>query len=309
MAETKSGVVLAGAGLVWRRQRVLWWIFVANLLLAIFSIRGIVQRTGNVLDHSLAAARLVHGFDISALGELAVQPGISPLNVSPSALGYSFVFFVFMLFVTGGILEVYQHDAKLATGEFFEASGAYFWRFVRLVIFLLLCMIPLAILLEIAHLIGNRIEERAISPMASIWFRFGVDIVVVFLLMALRLWFDMAEVHAVAQNERKMLRALRIAGRLTRKNFGRLFWMYLRISIVAWAGFGSGLWLWMYVLRPEAITSALILSQLMILFWLGTRLWQRSSETLWYRQNPPTDAQPVPAPAGPPILQPAPETD
>ena len=48
-----------------------------------------------------------------------------------------------MLFVTGGILTVYREDRKLKTGEFFGASGAFFWRFVRLA---LLSLIPFAIL-------------------------------------------------------------------------------------------------------------------------------------------------------------------
>ncbi|MGH9710080.1 MAG: hypothetical protein ACRD37_06005, partial [Candidatus Acidiferrales bacterium] len=74
MAGQNSGAFLAGAGLVWRRQRVLWLIFAVNLILALFSIRGIAGRTGDVLNHSLASDRLVHGFDVAALGGLAQQP-------------------------------------------------------------------------------------------------------------------------------------------------------------------------------------------------------------------------------------------
>ncbi|MGH9865379.1 MAG: hypothetical protein ACRD4H_08195, partial [Candidatus Acidiferrales bacterium] len=174
MAGQNSGFFLAGAGLVWRRQRVLWLIFAVNLILAFFSIRGIAGRTGDVLNHSLASDRLVHGFDVAALGGLAQQPGVSPLDVSTTALAYSVVFFAFMLFITGGILEVYRRDSRMTTAEFFESSGAFLWRFVRLVIFLLLCLIPVFILHVIAHGISDRIEETAISPMASIWFRIAV---------------------------------------------------------------------------------------------------------------------------------------
>jgi hypothetical protein len=37
-----------------------------------------------------------------------------------------------MILVTGGILETYRQDRRLNTGDFFAASGAFFWRFVRL---------------------------------------------------------------------------------------------------------------------------------------------------------------------------------
>ena len=311
MGGQKSGFFLAGAGLVWRRQRVLWWIFAVNFVLAFFSIHGVVPRVGNVLDHSLAAQRLVKGFDVGALSELMLQPGISPLSVSPAAMAYSLVFFVFMLFVTGGILEVYRRDSRVTTAEFFESSGAFFWRFVRLVIFLVLCIIPVAIFDVILRTIGNHIDERAISAMTIVWFGIAAGIVLLFLLLILRLWFDMAEVHSVAQNERRMRRSLAVAWRLTFANFGRLFWLYFSISVVACIGFGFGLWLWMYVLPPTAITAAFFLSQAMILWWLATRLWQRSAETLWYQRNfvpaaPPVSYTPATYPVVVPETPPSP---
>jgi hypothetical protein len=317
MAAQNSGFFLAGAGLVWRRQRVLWFIFAVNLILGFFSIRGLASRTGDMLNHSLASDRLVHGFDLAAIGGIAQQPGVSPLDVSATALAYSLVFFAFMLFITGGILEAYRRDSRMTTAEFFESSGAFLWRFVRLVIFLLLCLIPIAILRFIAYNAGDHIEETAVSPMASIWFNTIVGIVILFLLIVLRLWFDMAEVHSVAQNERRMRRSLAVAWRLTFGNFGRLFWLYFSISIVGIVGFCIGLWLWMYVLPPTAITGAFFLSQAMILWWLGTRLWQRASETLWYQRNfvpaaPPASytpaTYPVVAPQTPPSPLPPPSS-
>ena len=53
-------------------------------------------------------------------------------SIPPSTFHVVYLFFLFMLFVTGGILESYRQDRRLTTGEFFAASGAFFWRFVRL---------------------------------------------------------------------------------------------------------------------------------------------------------------------------------
>ena len=311
MAQRDASAFWGGAGLAWRRQRVLWWIFAVNFILAFFSIHGVVPRVGNVLDHSLAAQRLVNGFDLGAFSELMLQPGISPLSVSPAAMAYSLVFFVFMLFVTGGILEVYRRDSRVTTAEFFESSGAFFWRFARLLIFLLLCIIPVAIFDVILRTIDNHIDERAISAMTIVWFRVAAGIVLLFLLMVLRLCFDMAEVHSVAQNERRMRRSLAAAWRLTFGNFRRLFWLYFSIGVVACVGFGFGLWLWMYVLPPAAITGAFFLGQVMILWWLATRLWQRASETLWYQRNfvpaaPPASYTPATYPVVAPQTPPSP---
>lgn len=282
MARGRARAFLGGAGVVWRRQKVLWWIFAVNFVLAFVAIHGIIPRVSDVLDHSMAAQRLVNGFDVGALMELSVQPGISPLDVSPSEVGYSFVFFAFMLFVTGGVLEVYRRDMRLTAGEFFEASGAFFWRFVRMVLWLLLCLIPIGILRMIFKAIANSVDAHAVSAMTAVWFRIAFAIVILALLLILRLWFDMAEVHCVAQNERRVRRALRVTWKLVFGNFGGLFGLFVGIFVVACIGFGFGLWLWMYILPPTAIWAAFFLGQAMILWWIGTRLWQRSAETIWY---------------------------
>jgi hypothetical protein len=114
----------------------------------------------------------------------------------------------------------------------------------------------------------------------------------------------MAQVIAVADDETRMHRALRRAASLLTHNFGSLFWLYLRISLLAWIFFGLGMYLWMYGLSPLSITTAFLVTQLMLIFWIATRLWQRASEALWYRQYQaaivpePTDS---PSPASAPI--------
>ena len=285
MAIARPKTFASGAALVWRRQRVVWWIFVVCLFLALVGVRGPVSRVGAVLNHSLAATpRLVQSFDISAIVELTELPS-HPLEFGNHAtMASPLIFTIFMLFVTGGILATYYRDERLTAGMFFEAGGYHFWRFVRLFIYFLIVMIPIAILAAIAGKIYNHIDERAISPLASVHFFEAAAVVILFLLMCARLWFDMAQVIAVTNDEYRMHRAIRLAARLVWRNFGSLFWLYLRISVVAWVGFGVALYVWMALLPPAAIWAAILLSQLMILYWIGTRLWQRASEVQWYRE-------------------------
>jgi hypothetical protein len=275
---------VSGAGLVWRWQRILWWIFIVNLVLAVFAIRGMVERAAPAMDHSLASQRLVNGFDIPALFELAGQPD-SPIEApGPAVFHYSVIFAIFMLFAAGGILATYYCDAKPSTAVFFEACGHHFWRFVRLVIYMLLAFIPIGIFIAICGPIYGRIEDKSISPYSSVYFFYAAVLVVLLLLIVVRLWFDMAQVISVAEDETRMHRALRRAASLLWHNFGSLFWLYLRISLLAWIFCGLGLHFWMYHLDPRSTTAAFLLAQAIVLFWIGTRLWQRASEALWYRE-------------------------
>jgi hypothetical protein len=298
---------LAGAGLVWRRQSVLWWIFVVNFVLAGMGAATFMQQVSPVLDRSLHSQTLVHGLNPMVFSALLMETrGLPAVGMASFCL--VLVFFVFMLFVEGGLLQVYRFERKLTKGEFFEASGRFFWRFVRLFIMLLIVLIPVAIINSLAARAMHSVDERSPSPVPGIWVRLTGLLVVLFLMQAVRLWFDMAQVRAVAEDERVMRRALGRAFKITFGNFGSLYWMYLRISIVAWLVMAVLLWSWVRLVRPEWIGVSFILTQLILLSWLGTRLWQRASETIWYQRRCPEAAkEPEAAPAPPPAPTQEPE--
>jgi hypothetical protein len=296
MAGTKPKTFMTGAGIVWRRQRVLWWIFIVSLFFSFLGTRHPVGKVGEALNHSLGATpRLFHGFDVSAIAELGEQPE-APLELfNQSFLIFPLLYAIFMLFAAGGILESYYRDATLTTGEFFGASGRHFWRFFRLLIYFAIASIPIMILYAIAGGIYDRLDEVSTSPLTAVYFFGAATVVILFFAMSLRLWFDMAQVIAVADEETRMHKALRLAAGLVWHNFGSLFWLYFRISFVGCLGFGLGLYWWMMRLRPESTTAAFYLAQIMILFWIATRLWQRASEAAWYREHQASAAEPVPA--------------
>jgi hypothetical protein len=150
MAGAKPKTFLAGAAIVWRHHRVLWLVYFANLLLALVGARGAVARTGEILNHSLTAERLVHGFNLGTYGELALHPSL-PFSASrPMMLFSAILFALFMLFATGGVLAEYYEDRRLTPGNFFQACGEHFWRFLRLMIWFAFALIPVGILIRLA---------------------------------------------------------------------------------------------------------------------------------------------------------------
>jgi hypothetical protein len=310
MAVGKPKAFLAGAALVWSHQRVLWFVYIANFALAFVGNRGAVERTADILNHSLEADRLVNGFNIGTYMELKHNPNL-PFSASRPMMLYSAILFaVFMLFATGGVLAAYYEDRRFTTGAFFQACGEHFWRFLRLMIYFAIVLIPVGFLTHLAGALYRKVNRESISPFPAIHVLEASVVVILVLAMCLRLWFDMAQVIAVADGEKNMRRALRSSAVLLRRNFGSLFWLSLRISLFGWIGFGLGLYFWMEHLSPESIRAALFLSQAMIVFWLATRLWQRASEALWYRQHLDavyvTEPLPVPSPVESGLLEPEP---
>ncbi len=284
----KGSAVAAGWRLLWQTQRILWWIYAVNLVLGFLSALALSARLGGVLDHSLGSQYLFHGFDLAYFIELATSPEVSARPMA--AVGFSAVFFLFMLFVTGGVLEAYARNRMLVPGEFFQGCGAFFWRFVRLVLWLVAALVPVALLASGVRHLADRLSDSSSAEMLGFWVEMAGLAVVGLLLMAVRLWFDMAQVRAVVEDERGMTRTLLRTLRLTLSNFGSLFWMYFRLSMVAWLGTLLAGYIWARLVPAERIGAVFLLAQFVAWLWIATRLWQRASEVIWYQRQRPEPA-------------------
>jgi hypothetical protein len=301
MAESNRGTFFSGAGLVWKWQRLVWWLFFVCLIFGFFSTHEMTERVSSLLNNSVAAQRLVNGFDVSAFITLQQLPD-SPLEIQQHNIAhFSLLFVVFMLFATGGILAAYVLGEKPTTTAFFEACGHHFWRFLRLLIYLVIVLLPIAGLAAATSAMYTHIQDQTVSPYPGDHFVEASSVIILLLLIIVRVWFDMAQVIAVADDEEKMHRALRRAFTLFRRNFFSLLWIYLRVSIIEWLLFALGLYVWMHTLNPQSVVAAFLLSQLLILTWIATRFWQRASEAIWYRNF---QANQVPSPAWSPAPEP-----
>ncbi len=301
-----SSILAEGARRTWRQQRLVWWIFAVNLILAFASAMPLVHRIGAVTDHSLAALRLVNGFDFGIYSELRTTSNVNFDSSFPESVPAVLVFFVFMLFLTGGILASYANEYKLSIRDFFANCGAFFWRCVRLSIFMSIVLVPILMGGHAFLHWGGKLINDAAGEKTGYWVSLLAILLTLFVMMAVRLWFDMAQVRAVTEDERGMLRNTLRAFKLTFSNFGSLFWLYVRITFLAWLALALGLWFWTRLSGGVAV----IMLEVVLLWWVGTRLWQRASEVAWYQRHvivPVAEpVQVVPAPEPIPIPQPPP---
>lgn len=243
------------------------------------------RELNRALKHSLAGEQLFRGFDLGMFYELVRLPEVKLLRFTTGSYGFAALFALFMLFVSGGILETYrQGRRRIATGDFFAASGAFFWRFVRLMLF---SLIPFALLgnaylgLETA---SDYLGNKAVADQVGFVIWLAGVIILVLLTLFVRLWFDLAKVHVVASDEHRMFRSAWRGLAVTRRQIRALLWMYLRISIVAWVTALVAFLIWTK-LPPTAVWATFVLLELVMLAQLGSRLWQMASATVWYQQH------------------------
>jgi len=269
---------------VWHYQRVLWFIFFISLVLGHFGASPAIHKLDGATDHSLQARRLSDMFDEGAFSALSSDPEVKLFEVGGTSISFSLVFFVGMLFLTGGILEAYRSGRRLTAREFFEACGAYFWRWVRLLVLMVIVLIPVivvfhAIVRQAGSLMTNAAQERS-----GFWLLISALGIAGLLFMCIRLWFDMAQVRAVVEEESAMWSNAARAFRLTFSNFVSLFWMYFRISLLGWLIFAAGLYAWAKM-PPARFGWTFLILELVILSGFGVRLWQRACEMIWYQRR------------------------
>src|SRR5664279_1026007 len=292
MADNERGLVSAGFSLLWRRQEVLWWVFAVNFICGALGTVPAALTMNRALHHSLAGERLTKGFDLGMSLELVERIRLafasrtgSYLSLMRSTTGsYAFLFLLFMLFVSGGILETYRQDSKLTAGDFFAASGAFFWRFERLMLLSIIPFVVAGAIYQGLDKLSDYLGDKAIADQVGIFSGWAALVVFLLLALAVRLWFDLAQVRAVAQNERGMWRNLWESYGVTRRNLGTLFWMYFRISLVAVIALLIAFLIWTK-LPPTATPAMFILLEFIILSQLAARLWQLASATAWYKRH------------------------
>jgi hypothetical protein len=291
----------SGARLVRRHVRLVIWIFFVNLILAWLSIGPVRNSFSPFLDHSIASQRLVDQFDMAAMIELVREPDIQLHSLASTSMHFAVVFLIYMVFINGGVLTVFHENRKLSKAEFFEMSGGFFWRTLRL---LLLSLIPFAMLGGLFSALSgwsDKLTENAANARTGFWVLVAGSIVLWALFLFVRAWFDIAQSTAVARYERGMLRSTGRAFMMLIRNLGTLLSTYACIHIVGMVAMIALCLIVVYIPHARFRLSFVVL-EILVLIEIAVRLWQKAASMTW------VDGLPVVTPPAP-SYEPVPQAD
>jgi hypothetical protein len=260
---------------------------VGIMLLAAFP----VSRALEPLDYSLLSDRLVHGMDLGVLTAVLSKTDVGfAFGTAGRAVMPQVLYFLVVLFATGGILSMFATDRRFSTGDFFQACGAYFWRLVRLFVFFAIAMIAVFFLFSRWSALTSKLSTGTLET-TTFWLTMSNFAVLLLLFVIVRLWFDMAQVRAVVDDEHAARRTLRPAIGQVFSHAG-LFGLFLMPLVLGWVVLAVGFWIWLRI-PNHMFPVTFLLWQVAILFCLGMRLWQRAAETVWYQRHRVVEPAPV----------------
>jgi hypothetical protein len=269
--------------LVWRHQRLVWWIWFVNLFLG--WLAAIAPRTlfGYAFNsnRSMLSSELVQQFDIGIFIALLSRPEIALRRMVGGSVAFSLVFLFYMLFISGGVLAVYSEDRHLSKAEFFGKGGEHFWRMVRLMLF---SIIPFGIVLAMVagvNALADKVGETADTAVPEYRVLIIGGFACMLIALWVRAWFDLAQTRTVCDQERGMFRlTFRSFALAFRKTF-RFWGIYLPTTMVGAGVAGCVFLIWLNIPHSSYVASWTLLEALSLIL-IGMRIWQRAAMIVWY---------------------------
>ncbi len=278
-----------GIGTTFRKPRLLVILWVVNIVYAAVVAFPLFTLAQAELGHSYLGSN-VRPLDLMWLGEAVLKYQDAMPAVIGGLVVSALLFLGLYVFLNGGIIgRLLDREGRPTLQAFFGDCGRYFGRFVRLFLSsLAFLVLTFGVILRLLSALMNLWVESAWTQWPSVILGNLHFIVALLLLSIVHMVFDYARIAVVADEETKVLRALRNALNFLRKRFFRSWALYLLIV----AGFIAGTVFFYVVLGllsgPAVLFVLLgfVWMQLNVLFriWIKTLFFAAQAE--FYRSHP-----------------------
>jgi hypothetical protein len=282
--DEKTSLLSAGARIAGRNKRYVIWFYLLNLALGGVGSAAFSHQAHAILDHSLYAGKLLHGFDLVVFFELIARPEFGTVQawVWP-AVDLAILFFLATMLLLPGVLLGYASDRRLPRGEFFRACGDNIWRFLRLFLLFALIAVPISAILGAAQNALVKAADQGSNERLPFLIQLAGMGITFLVLTAIRIWFDLAQIQVVVADQGKVRKSIVAALRGVKGYRIRLLASYVSIAILAGIVLVVGVWFWIRIVPAASVAAAFIVSQAILLLLLAARFWQRACAVAFYR--------------------------
>jgi hypothetical protein len=281
--------IVNGMGTTLRKPRPILILYSVNLVFAAAVALPLLVLIQQDLGHSFAGSA-VRPLDIMWLGEAVLDLGAA---LPALAAGWAFaglLYLALQVFLNGGLYgRLLDREGPTRLAAFAGDSGRYFWRFVRLsLIGLVFAALTLVLIMGLVSALFKPLDEGAVTEWLPLILSNLHFLVALALMSAVRMVLDYARIAVVADEERRILRALRHALTFLRRRFFTAWAIYLLIVVLTAAGSVAFYVVFGRLGKPGVVPLLLGLAwmQVYVIFRIWIRALFVTAQGEFYRSRP-----------------------
>ena len=288
-------IFIHGLGITLRRFPVMLWTYIFSLGLALLFSIHLYRQFSAVMGHSLAAQRLISGFDLGTAIEAMMRITDSPAGGAISGIsGVPLCLFLYFLLVPGTLFcYLTKSPARLST--LIHEGLRHFWPFVRItIVTVIISAIILVPLLALQNVWSTHVDQIFVGRTSFLLRMIGI--VILFLVVTLlRLYFDLVEVYTVQLGmrirssggpDRRVRHTFGPAWRTFRHRFSEAWPVFLFLTLLGAAAVILTARVSTHMLAQTRVWPMFLFAQLGLFLMLFTRFWQRGAEVSLAGQYP-----------------------
>ena len=233
---------------------------------------------------SLLPEGLMKGFDATVIREILASGGKTFIVFTRGLLPWIIAFLLLQIYFTGGIFSRISHPRGRYSFLAFHRSGTRnYWRFFKLVFWLLLIQILIGLVLYLPYflIIGAKeglTDKQLMDPLLVI------IVIHLITLVLIRLVADLAKSRMFERDSGKALKAIWFSVKLAFRRFPSVYLMGILLMVLPAAAF-AGFYLLRSAVPAGNMTMVLVIGliqQLFILLRIFFHVWRLSSSYKFY---------------------------
>jgi hypothetical protein len=221
-------IFVNGFGKVNQNKRMLFILFGIQFVFALILLLPLRSELSSMLNYSLMGQDVLNGKGSNVFIEFITHHNDTVSAEKSILFGIGLLYLLATIFVNGGILGIFTKKAeRFSAKRFFENSGHYFGKFLRLflisLVFMIISFFIFSGLLSLVKVIAG--DSEILKGILNII----VFVKLIFLLFFVNMVFDYAKIRTVIEERKDMVRTGLRSWRFVFKHLGKTLGIYYLI--------------------------------------------------------------------------------
>ena len=261
-------------------------IYAATFLFALLLAIPFRSTLGRIAGNSMDINSMIKGFDFTTYADFLRAAGHAISPFISAAFWFGVLYLIFTVFFAGGVLKILnEENQKFSARLFFEYCSVFFFRFLRLAIYLLILQLIFALIVFFPLAAIVTMVSRTVQNEAVLFYIVLAGIIVyLFFFILLLIIGDYAKIILFNYDSRKSLMSIWLSLKFVIRHLLSTYLLYLLILIAPILFFLIYFYLDSAIGMVSGFTIFIMFLIQQILIWIRTwiKIWFLGSEISLY---------------------------